>query len=322
MMVRPSALGLVLAAALLSASCYNPQIADGGLKCGPASQCPSGFTCSRDGFCVKPSSLPTGGSGGPGGMGGGAGGMGGMGGGAGGMGGGVMACTMPSGMYGPFPSCEASVASGCDPVCQTGCPCEQRCKLEGGIQACRMEGPNFTQPNQDCDPRNDTCRPGSICLQESKERPACGAHCYRHCTKDEQCDNARCSVDITFGDDPTKHRVCSPPRDTCDPWASLGMPARCSNPVQRPFPIFGCYVQSGEFPDNAICDCAGNTKINEPCQYEHQCEPGAECVAINMIRLCRKVCRLGAQTAANGACPGAMICSPFMKSNVYGYCHL
>jgi hypothetical protein len=299
-----SGLGPLLVACLFWATCYNPQISSGGLKCGPNKECPSGLTCKGgpdgDSYCYKAADVPMG---------------------TGGMGGGGGVCTTPTGMYGPFANCEASVASGCDSVCQTGCACDQRCKLENGEQTCRGEGPNFTQLNQDCDPRNDTCRPGSICLQESSLRPACGAHCYRQCTKDEQCENSRCTGEITFGMNPTKFRVCSPPTENCNPWASVGMPARCMNP-NRPSPPFGCYIQSGDFPDAAICDCAGTTKINEACQFEHECEPGAECVLFNGQRQCRKVCKLGAVAQINGACPGVMVCSPFMKSIVFGFCHL
>src|SRR5206468_2948603 len=102
--------------------------------------------------------------------------------------------------------------------CQSGCaPCE-RCKLESGNTVCRGDMPPFLQPNDSCDPRDDHCRPGTICLQESTDHPACGAHCYRHCRADSDCPNAKCSVEVQFGNSTTTNKVCSPPMDACNPF--------------------------------------------------------------------------------------------------------
>src|SRR6185436_9912153 len=105
----------------------------GSLGCSDTFACPAGFKCNQaDGRCYKNGSIPptTGGMGGAGGAGGG-GGMGGMGG-TGGAGGADM-CTMPMGVYGPFTGCVPKIDSTCDPVCQAGCKCGERCKLEGGM---------------------------------------------------------------------------------------------------------------------------------------------------------------------------------------------
>jgi hypothetical protein len=297
--MRLAGLGPLLLATLLFATCYNPQIVDGGLRCGAGSECPDGFRCS-DGFCYKAGSIPpVGGMGG----GGGAGGTGGM-------------CTVQMDPYGPFTGCTPQAPMGCDPVCQSGCACGERCKLEGGPAICRAESGPFIGPYEDCDPRADQCRPGAICLQESRDKPACGAHCYRHCRTHEDCPNARCSVDIEFGSAATRFRVCSPPNDGCNPWG----PARCNNP-NRQAGVFGCYVMSGSFPDIAICDCAGTTKIGAACRFEHECEPGLECVSLGMARTCRRVCKVGAVAVLAGGCPVGETCSPFQGGTMFGYCH-
>src|SRR5262245_32346786 len=98
----------VALAAVLLAACYNPQIADGALRCsvGP-NECPDGFKCSG-GVCIHNAS-----------GGGGTGGRGGGGGGAGGAGGNSQMCPDP---YGPYPMCAVTrPPGGCDPVCQAGC---------------------------------------------------------------------------------------------------------------------------------------------------------------------------------------------------------
>jgi hypothetical protein len=300
---------------LLLATCYNPQIVNGGLKCSPNFECPSGYKCNADGFCTQDgASLGTGGVGGA------TGGAGGTGGAVGGMGG--NACTTPTGMYGPFPGCSSPPRDkGCDPVCQSGCACNQRCKLEGGNNVCRAQDPPFLQQYDACEPKDDRCRPGTICLQESEDHPACGSHCYRHCRADSDCPNAKCTIDVQFGSAATASKVCSPPMDACSPFGA----ARCSAAANRPYPTFGCYVMSSSYPDIPICDCAGTTPIGMTCMFEHECEPGGECVLLGMARLCRRVCKVGAPAAtpvALGGCPLMMpTCTAFPGGSQFGYCH-
>jgi hypothetical protein len=315
-------IGLWLLGSLLVGSCYNPQIVSGGLKCTSNFECPSKFVCSQaDGLCYREGEIPTAGAGGStGGMGGATGGAsGGMGGATGGSGG---TCAMPMAPYGPFASCTPSPdAKGCDPVCQSGCGCTERCKLESGNNVCRAEGPNFLTEYAACEPRDDRCRPGTICLQESQDHPACGARCYRHCRSDADCPNAKCSVEVQFGASATKHKVCSPPMDACNPWGQ----ATCSPASGRAQPTFGCYVMSSVYPDIPICDCAGNIPIGQQCMYEHECVPGAECVLANGLRACRRVCKVGVPPMSPvpiGGCGvgNMMTCVAFPGSSQFGYC--
>jgi hypothetical protein len=303
---------------LFLATCYNPQIADGGLRCSATSTCPSGFKCSQaEGVCRKNGTITP-----PGGMGG-VGGTGGMGGSAGDAGGAT--CTTPTGQYGPFPMCTPAADSmPCDLVCQSGCACNERCRLQGGSVSCVAQGPTFLQEYDSCVPTDDNCRPGAICLEESdKDHPACGAHCYRHCRDNSDCTNgSKCSVNVQFGTAaaPTTYTVCSPPADACNPYGA----ARCTAArTDRPYPTFACYVLSSSFPDIAICDCAGNVKTDSPCSYEHECEPGSECVAVpGQQRLCRHVCRVGVTgLPAIGGCPVGMTCTAFPRGTTFGYCH-
>jgi hypothetical protein len=319
--MRETAFRLWALAVVFLAGCYNPQIADGGLHCSAAFECPSGFTCRQsDGVCWKQGTIPPiGGMGGSSGVGGGGTSGTGMGGtGNTGGGGSGMVCTTPSGQYGPFPMCMPPVgATGCDPVCQSGCACNERCKLEAGNPACRPEGPVFLQQFDSCVPSDDKCRPGTICLQEQMDNPACGNHCYRHCRENTDCPNgSKCSVDVNFGNASSPNKVCSPPADGCNPFG----PARCVR-SDRPYPTFGCYLLSSSFPDVAICDCAGTKKPGEPCMFEHECEPGSECVSAG-TRVCRRVCKVGVMgLPVVGGCPATMTCTPFPQGMTYGYCH-
>jgi hypothetical protein len=229
-------------------------------------------------------------------------------------------CASP---YGPFPGCAPPAnRTTCDPVCQSGCACGERCKLASGMPTCSAEGPSFVAQYDSCDPKDDRCSPGTICLQESPDHPACGAHCYRHCRSDADCgSNAKCTIEVQFGNSLTTSKVCSPPADACNPFG----PARCSLSTARPYPTFGCYVMSATYPDTAICDCAGTTPVGQACTYEHECEPGAECVLFGTARLCRKVCKVGlpaGSPVAVGGCPlAAPTCTPFPGSSQFGYCH-
>jgi hypothetical protein len=229
-------------------------------------------------------------------------------------------CTMATGQYGPFPMCQApSDGAGCDVVCQSGCSCNQVCRIEHGSAVCGNGGPVFLQQYDSCDPDHDQCRPGNICLQEASDHPACGSHCYRHCRDNYDCPTgSKCSIELQFGGDAGAGdaRVCSPPQDGCNPFGQ----ARC-NRADRPYPTFGCYLLSSSFPDVAVCDCAGTVKIGDPCSYEHECEPGAECVSAG-TRICRHVCKVGATgPPATGGCPVGMTCTPFPKGSTFGYCH-
>jgi hypothetical protein len=231
-------------------------------------------------------------------------------------------CTAPVGQYGPFPGCSSPPPdNGCDLVCQSGCACNERCKVVNGTPGCQAEGPSFLQQYETCEPRDDRCRPGTICLQDSVDQPSCGAHCYRHCHADADCPSSRCNIDIQFGSASTIHKVCSPPVDPCSP---IG-PARCSAGANRPSPSFGCYTMSADDPDLTICDCAGPLAIGMSCTYRHECQPGAECVLSGMVRLCRRVCGVGLPAGtpvAMGGCPVLNpTCTAFPGGALFGYCH-
>jgi hypothetical protein len=228
-------------------------------------------------------------------------------------------CAVPPDTFGPFSGCAPGGAQACDPVCQARCGCGERCTLEGGAAVCRNQAGPFQALGQTCDPKADVCRPGTICLQESLDHPACGAHCYRHCRADADCaGGAKCAIEVQFGVSTTTSRVCTAPAEGCDPYGA----ARCLNVGQRPYPTFGCYLMSSDQTNLTICDCAGTVAIGMACTYQHQCVPGAECVLDGNARLCRKVCSVELVVGPNPApCALNQVCTPFPGSTKYGYCH-
>jgi hypothetical protein len=126
---------------------------------------------------------------------------------------------------------------------------------------------------------------------------------------------------VQFGSMAATSKVCSPPMDPCNPYG----PARCSQASGRAYPTFGCYVLSSTYPDTAICECAGTVPVGMPCTYEHECQPGAECVLLGSSRLCRRACRVGAAAGTpvtSGGCPQINpTCTAFPGASQFGYCH-
>jgi hypothetical protein len=307
--MRPVALDLCLLGVLSAAACYNPQIQDGGLKCGPASECPSGYTCStvdsrchKQGVAVVPLDGPGGAGGGPGTDG------------AEGM------CTMAVAPYGPFEGCAASTTGGCDQVCQAGCACNEVCRPAAGGAVCKAQPQPFAQQYERCDNGNDTCRPGMICIEELENRPDCAAHCYRLCKTDANCPTgATCTETIQVGGQAVGN-ACSIPVEECNPFGQ----AKCAMQLLRPLPSFACYMVPGN-PDLTACQCAGMVKVGDSCKYRFDCEAGAECIGVaggtpgGGIGYCRKVCAIGA-LAGGGACPTGQACIKIAKGTKFGYC--
>ena len=215
---------------------------------------------------------------------------------------------------GPIPQCvPQGVAGDCDPVCQIGCACDERCRATGGSTACEPAPANPIPVGGECSTANDECRGGAICLPEFQS--SCGAHCYRMCESDVDCaGGARCNLEIdAFGGPGAK--ACGPPPETCDPTGQ----ASCGRP-DRPSPAFGCYPLALDHADQTVCDCAGLLELDAPCTMERDCRPGLECVESGGQRTCRPLCKL----AGDNRCPAGQTCMPFTggaaPTTRHGFC--
>jgi hypothetical protein len=262
-----------LCALTAAAACYNPHVESGRLKCAPTSgQCPDGFTCVGE-FCVSNSGTGMGGTGGS-------------------------SCANPI-----VPLCTPVQTSDvCDPVCQTGCPCGQRCQLSAGGLKCAAPAGGLTA-GMVCTPEADACAPGLTCLQE-----ACGndlGRCYRFCRDASVCSGTGvCGTPVLLPDrSDSLQRVCDLGGQACDPYAGTG----CVDPALR------CYVLG---PTQRTCDCPSgvNAPAGASCGY-NDCAAGLACLQIGAggANRCVKLC----ESAAD--CPDST-CDPF--GDTFGFCAL
>ena len=91
--------------------------------------------------------------------------------------------------------------------------------------------------------------------------------------------------------------------------------------LARPFPAFGCYIAGDmDFPNRAVCECAGKLKEGQACTYERECEPGHICIAGMPNNSCRKVCPVVSPALAAQICGPNAKCTPYNNSTQWGYC--
>jgi hypothetical protein len=249
----------------IAGGCYDPQIMTGRLTCAPAPKkaCPDGFVCSGAVCVTAGAAMRTGGTGGGGTGGAGTGGAGGM-------------CANPI-----TPLCVPGTAApaGCDPVCQTGCGCGQRCNLTTSGFSCAPSVGNKTAGTM-CQPGSDECGLGLVCLKES-----CGTElgrCYRYCREAAMCGAGVCGTPINLpsGED-SGQRVCSLGDETCDAFARSG----CSDPA------LNCYMTG---PGHTTCDCPSgrDRALGESCGVYNDCALGLVCLSAGgAAATCHKVCR-------------------------------
>jgi hypothetical protein len=287
------------------AACYKPTIGD-RLRCADAGAhaCPEGFVCERtSGYCRR--TLTEGGvdnrETGPDGMDGGQ-------------------PEVPTICFDARPNCQPDDAGVCDPVCQTGCGCVEKCSVNtGGALTCNVLTSGLQRGLlQNCERFNpgaptqaDACNPGLVCLAGADD--GCGGRCYQFCRVESDCSNAPCDKSIAGG-----RKVCDVPFVTCNPVMPVsGCPGAQS-----------CYLSTSH-PTRTICDCAGAVAQNDPCNRSRDCFPGLVCVDPSNTGdfRCRQVCLL----STNGSeCPGGAgpnRCEPFMGNSTtmtnttYGFCN-
>lgn len=307
---------MIFLAAASYVACYNPDITSGVIACGPVTsskRCPDDFVCNTTlQKCVSASTVGTGGAA-----------AGGMGGGVPGQGGAIGAGGTPGMCVGPVPACKPSVGGGgatCDPACQTGCACDQRCALANAQLACLPDNKGTKTLGQSCGGDGpkvlfDDCKPGNICIEEW-DADMCGKHCFRYCKDDTDCaGGAHCSVPLEVGQQTLKVKVCDNPPERCAPVFGAG---NCASP-NRSGPAFGCYIMGRDYPDQAVCDCAGTTAEDAPCEFERECKPGLICIdpGDGTVSRCKRVCPQ--KPAEAKLICGLKTCTPLGGSQ-WGYC--
>jgi hypothetical protein len=289
-MTRSSSSLALLVATGLAAGCFNTKnVQSGGLKCAPGGVCPDEFSCNLlDNLCYR--------TGGP------------------------KACTVAEAQapFGPFATCPppTSLSPGdqCDPVCQSGCLCGQRCQLLGD-QAGHYNFKCGTPPTgtlldnfQPCDTSNDLCKPGLSCLLPPPQSTGCGPQCNRYCRRNVDCPtDSLCGLGAEISGQQSI-LICTPPAVACNPILQTVAPA-CSSSLAGNT----CYVFSSEQPDQTMCDCAGTIAAGAVCTDLHSCVAGYECAGGK----CQKLCLL---PTSGLACPVGQTCVALNSSTKYGTC--
>jgi hypothetical protein len=306
---------VLLAAVALAAGCYNPKIKPGGLRCNTEFsaeyECPEGHYC-LGGFCQKkgapivdsgtgdkpstdgkvdgvdaPVEKPVTPDAGPDAM-----------------------CLQP--VAGCTP-----VAGKCDPMCQTGCGCQEKCSISSaGALTCVVPGGSIrAKEGRSCDfffegtaNQTDNCEPGLVCLHD-----ACGDLCARFCRTNADCPNSLCTRNLPGG-----LKACDVSTVECNPVKVQGSMTGCPGITQ------GCYLSS-TVKDRTVCDCSsGGQAENSSCTLSRECFPGLACVdptgAGSDFR-CRRVCSLTAASGTPNGCNPGFTCRPFLESQKYGYCN-
>jgi hypothetical protein len=308
-MTRTIAFTVGLSALLALVGCYNTNnVKNGGLVCGTAGSCPDGFVCSDNkgmvasaGHCWRNGTGPT-------------------------DSGTDQACALP---YGPFATCSTSQinlastnsASTCDPVCQSGCPCNHRCILDDQTNnafLCEAStvpvGTSFIPPLGACNGASQgLCAPGSVCINDS----ICQNVCYRTCRTDEDCGNSSRCTDIAIYDNSSQPVpglfLCSPPIEQCNPTGS----ATCA-PARANFNCVFLAGLTGVGKDaSTVCDCGTSRvlEVGQKCQTAlDNCKPGTVCVN----GYCHTVCNM---EGSGSPCTNGGGCTAIYGSQTYGYCN-
>ena len=263
---RRAAVGIAALATFLL-GCFDPKIVSGNLHCAPQSNaCPGGFVCSG-GVCVTRGDAAADGvtDGKPA--------------------DGTVADMLPTDAVStdavvcpnpvvPLCTPAAGVTGLCDPVCQTGCPCGQRCGVSTNGSFCLAQA-GVKTVGQVCSPSTDDCAPGYACLRE-----ACGSNlgrCYRFCRDASMCGaGVACSTQVNSSSDVSLGRLaCDLAEQTCDPIAGTGCPD----------PALSCFVTA---VGHTICDCPGrNRREGDSCRGYDDCAQGLACLDSTCVRLCR-----------------------------------
>jgi len=204
-------------------------------------------------------------------------------------------------------------AGKCDPVCQTGCGCQEKCLSNTmGTLTCSVpvvgrsrvigEGCNVFAPGSAT--QSDDCAPGLVCLADG-----CGDRCYKYCKTDGDCPMSSCTRDAGGG-----VKICDVPNVACNPITNNGVADGCGTSSDS----LTCWLSSSG-TDQTFCDCPGMFSIGRPnttCTATRDCFPGLVCVGLG-TPLCRQVCSL---TNNSADCQGGR-CTAIGNNAKFGYCN-
>jgi hypothetical protein len=302
----PFAFAILVSLAQLA--CYRPKIKDGGLKCnldaGIGKACPEGFKCdpvtllcwrNLDGGVDRPASEV-------------------------GDGPVDVPAEKPSEVcFDARPNCTPTDAAACDPFCQTGCGCKEKCSVNtAGAVTCNMLAPGQVRGvQQPCEAllsgtanQSDQCAQGLVCVEDACGTGGANGRCYQFCRADNDCTNAPCNRDAGGG-----FRYCDVPFINCTP-----LPG--SNNTGCPGTGLICYIATSDV-SQTLCDCQFPPGIreNDICTRSRECNPGLVCVADQLgNKVCTRVCRLNGSDCPVGTC--RTLTENGKTNPTFGFCRL
>jgi len=290
--IAPSLLALVLLPA-----CYNPTFADGKLLCADGGACPSGFSCrASDSHCWRDEGPDAGSPR-------------------------DADASRPDADQCPvvaIPNCkpQTTTSATCDPVCQTGCGCNQKCSamLSGQIGCLPITGAR--KPMESCQPtapgtagQNDGCQPGSVCLTPGGAGEI-RSFCFALCRDNLDCAGLPCNT-RQIPNSSASVEVCDLPSSTCDPTQGEGVAVGCAD-GDRPF----CYLIADTMSSvsRTVCEYVpGAGGSNAVCSSSRDCYPRFACPPppLRGAGLCHPVCD------ATHPCLLPSVCRPW---GAHSYC--
>jgi hypothetical protein len=251
-----------LIVSLFALGCYNPNIAQGGFKCGPGGACPENFHCTG-GRCYRGDAGPD-------------------------------TATKPTCMsVTPDAStCSRPAAAGeaCSLACQAGCDCGW-CAVVNGAATCLTGTPGTKKVGDPCDPsKSADCLPGLFCRAES-----CGARCYKLCDTSDDCPTAGTSCNIT--ETQTGIKLCSLPDPGCNPLTLTGCPDKFACYVTGSATYCDCpgttvggatcnAVNSECVPGYGCAGARGNTTCTKVCSATVDCNGSGTCTLFGTYGYC------------------------------------
>jgi hypothetical protein len=205
-------------------------------------------------------------------------------------------------------------AGTCDPVCQTGCGCQEKCLSNTtGTLICSVpfagrpralgEGCNKFAPGSAT--QTDDCMPGLVCMTDG-----CGDRCYKYCKTDGDCVTSTCTRDAGGG-----VKICDVPNVACNPITNNQMPDGCGTSSDS----LACWLSTAG-TDQTFCDCPGAFSIGRPnttCTATRDCLPGLVCAVTGAGPQCRQACSL---TNNSADCQGG-VCTVIGNNKKFGYCN-
>ena len=129
--------------------------------------------------------------------------------------------TPPQVCFDARPSCTPTDAGLCDPFCQTGCGCTEKCSVNtAGAATCNQLAPGQVRGvQQPCEAQSsgtakqiDQCDQGLVCVEDACGSGGANGRCYQFCRSDNDCTDAPCNRDAGGG-----FKYCDVPFVACTP---------------------------------------------------------------------------------------------------------